>query len=364
MKKYTSIFILFICLGCELIVDIDVPFEHNDLTVNSFFNPDSLWKARVTLNRFILDTLPLSKINNALVVVYEDGHPVDTLMSKGDGYYKSDTGKPMIGKTYELKAIAEKYQAVSGVCQVPIPVEIMDAKFSVLLRDNSQTDIIKIKFKDPPQQKNYYNIVLLSRGEEYSYPVRFESDDPSFEKASFSYSDYGYGGLLLKDILFDGQETEITIQSTELGYSYLDEVVVILRSVSEDYYRYKTTLALQASTSGDPLAQPVNVYSNLDGGFGIFAGYSQSTFVRQNPVPVVTGFSPKQGKAMDHVIITGENFNNSLWVQFNDEQYARVIRISTNEIEVEVPHGVTTGKIRVFINGSYLETDEEFEVLP
>src|SRR5688572_29951931 len=218
MKKYTSIFILFICLGCELIVDIDVPFEHANLTVNSFFNPDSLWKARVTLNRFILDTLPLSKINTALVVVYEDGNPIDTLTSKGDGFYKSDTGKPTIGKTYELKAIAEKYQAVSGVSQVPIPVEIIDAEFSVLQKENRQTDIIKIKFRDPQQKKNYYNVVLISRGKEYSYPVRIESDDPSVENTAFDYN--GYSGLLLKDILFDGQETELTIQTTELSYNY------------------------------------------------------------------------------------------------------------------------------------------------
>jgi hypothetical protein len=40
-------------------------------------------------------------------------------------------------------------------------------------------------------------------------------------------------------------------------------------------------------TSGDPLAQPVNAYNNIQNGFGIFAGYSASVYRRTKPKPVI-----------------------------------------------------------------------------
>ena len=54
---------------------------------------------------------------------------------------------------------------------------------------------------------------------------------------------------------------------------------VYLISASEDYFRYKRTYSLQEESSGDPFAQPVNVYNNIENGFGIVAGYSEDVFV-------------------------------------------------------------------------------------
>lgn len=49
----------------------------------------------------------------------------------------------------------------------------------------------------------------------------------------------------------------------------------ILRTTTEEYYQYNYTRDLQASTDNNPFAQPVQVYDNIKGGLGIFAGYNQ-----------------------------------------------------------------------------------------
>jgi hypothetical protein len=51
-------------------------------------------------------------------------------------------------------------------------------------------------------------------------------------------------------------------------------IVVSLMSLSEDYFKYKLSLEKYQETAGDPFAQPVQVYSNVENGFGIFGGYS------------------------------------------------------------------------------------------
>ena len=51
---------------------------------------------------------------------------------------------------------------------------------------------------------------------------------------------------------------------------------VLLRTTTEEYYNYNYTRDLQASVESNPFAQPVQVFDNIEGGLGIFAGYSQT----------------------------------------------------------------------------------------
>ena len=50
---------------------------------------------------------------------------------------------------------------------------------------------------------------------------------------------------------------------------------VVLRTTTEEYYNYHYTRDLQASVESNPFAQPVQVFDNIEGGLGVFAGYSQ-----------------------------------------------------------------------------------------
>ena len=50
-----------------------------------------------------------------------------------------------------------------------------------------------------------------------------------------------------------------------------------LYSITEEYFRYIQTLNLFEKDFGDPLTNPVQVFSNVTGGFGIFAGAAVSS---------------------------------------------------------------------------------------
>jgi len=49
-----------------------------------------------------------------------------------------------------------------------------------------------------------------------------------------------------------------------------------LRTVTEDYYLYHSTLTRQVN-SGNPLSDGVVIYDNIVNGEGIFAGYGSNT---------------------------------------------------------------------------------------
>ena len=48
--------------------------------------------------------------------------------------------------------------------------------------------------------------------------------------------------------------------------------------ISETYYEYLKTARLHDETRENPFAEPLNVYGNVENGYGIFAGYSSRTF--------------------------------------------------------------------------------------
>jgi len=379
MKKHFLPLLLISLFACELIVDVEVPFEHAQLTLNTFFNPDSVWEADVSLNRHILSDTAFQKIENALLVIYENDSPVDTLHHAGNGNYRSDSERPQIGKTYVIRATADGYEPVSAQSQIPSPAQItrVDVTFTESASDDRPHAKIDIKFTDDALEHNFYQITLEGEREYIDRnfggksttrsPISIESDDPAIaENINANNS------ILIKDVLFNGKEVELSFKTRDGNVSAFTGIIVTLRTVSEDLYKYKTTSQLQGNTSGDPFAQPVNVYNNIENGFGVFAGYSQSNFILYNsaPEPVITGFSPAKGKPGDHVIISGENFgenpSNFYTIIFNGSPYpayARSVSSSDTQIEVIIPETAITGKIYFQGRSRVAISDEVFEVI-
>ena len=376
MKKY-ALYVLFIFLtACELIVDIDVPFKEAHLTINSFFNADSLWTASLSINQGILDTSRARRIENGLIIIYEENIPVDTLTHVVNGVYRSEDEKPMLGRTYEIRASASEYKPVSGRSYIPMPSSVTKADITESIRvDGFPESIIRVSFTDDPLATNYYQIFLEAE-QEWIDPftgviksnrsrLTIESDDPIVQNKDI----IGYDGIFLRDILFNGGEGIVSFKTSSSNTEFYPAIIVTLRTVSEDFYNYKITGSLHDNSSDNPFAQPVNVYKNIDNGFGIFAGYSESNFTigQISERPVITAITPLKGRPGDHIIITGENFGDGFsYVIFKGIPYlveGSVMRSTYGELEVRIPPKAISGKIYVS-NGSKITASEvEFEVI-
>jgi hypothetical protein len=360
-------------------VDIDVPFPQADLTLNSFFHADSVWTATLTLNKSILDVTPRKRIENGLVIIYHEDIPIDTLEHIVNGVYRSDSGKPIPGNTYEIRATAEGYNPVSGRSYAPVPAEI--TKVEVIdgtTIEGYPESTIRVTFTDDPESTNYYQIFLEAEtdfiihesGQVGTSRARLgiESDDPAVQ----NNDEIGYDGLFMKDILFNGSEGIISFKTTGSNIQHYQHVIATVRTLSTDHYNYKISGSLQQNTSDNPFAQPVNVYDNIEDGFGIFAGFSEYHYAvgEPPPRPVINSISPMRGKAGDHVIIQGENF----WelaaytgtVIFSGDRRgvpAQIVNATSTELEVIIPQIAITGKIFVGNLSRMTVSDDAFEII-
>lgn len=289
MKKYSLILLLMGAAGCDLVVDVDMPIEQQKLTLNSFFIQDSVWSAKLTLNRHVLDEGEFKIVDDGFVVVYDQGIPLDTLISKGNGIYRGGSS-PSPGESYEIRATSASHGSVRGQSYIPNAVAIDTLEIEILPSSTAyETRIsIRLQLEDPGNEVNYFQVLFAVEqtytdqitGEEtiFRQPVPLESNDP----AALSADTYNREGVFFKDISFNGKRVSLPLESRLWNFG-TEEVKLIfyLRTLSEDFYKYKITSSLQNETSGDPFAQPVSVYTNIENGFGIFAGFSQSIFVYQ-----------------------------------------------------------------------------------
>lgn len=297
--------------SCELIVDVEVPFEQKRITVNSIFSADSLWSATISLNRHILDDSPFEKLSNATCILYQNDIAIDTLKHLNDGFYQSSERKPVAGNWYELRVVSKNHEPVKAKSYIPDAAPILGLEVSTgTTVEGMPETTYRVRFKDDPNQINFYQIVMEVEDEYIDFQtglivtsrrrVSIESHDPIIS----SENENSYDGILLKDVFFNGKETEISFKT--MSYTNSTATFIMLRTLSADFYNYKKTVDLQGITSGDPFAQPVNAHNNVENGLGIFAGFSTSTYELRSPVPkpVILSISTLTGKPGDRIVLT------------------------------------------------------------
>lgn len=75
-------------------------------------------------------------------------------------------------------------------------------------------------------------------------------------------------------VLYDWENSGFSFDS--ISYRMRNyEIYVELRTISEGMYNYLRTLNMQLVNRLNPFSEPVSVFSNIENGVGIFAGYSE-----------------------------------------------------------------------------------------
>lgn len=290
MKNVILVIVSIGVISCSTILDINIPARPPKLTLNAIFNPDSLWSASLTVDHDILDSREFfDPVNDAVVVVYQDNISVDTLrlrmrdphFSTNLPNYYSASEKPVNSRPYEIRAIARKYGTVSATSAIPDSTTIHDVTGQIHAQSGEAT--ITLTFKDRENEHNYYFAGIKEKYAYYNHVskdtikgeafVTVSTNDPAFQP-----NHGGDRGILFGDGLFDGKEISLTLT---LHYFYPkqgEEIKICLRTISADLYNYLVSSDLQTQTKDDPFAQPALVFSNINNGAGIFAGYIETIY--------------------------------------------------------------------------------------
>ncbi|RLD59995.1 MAG: hypothetical protein DRJ01_10435 [Bacteroidetes bacterium] len=284
----TTYVVLFLLASCRKPIDMDLHNIKSKLVVNSLFSPDSLFKVNITK-----DISPLKCIQNynnyidakATVLLYENNNFIDTLKFIKNGDYIS-TFKPSVNNDYKIVVEAQGYTTVEAHNDIPkkIPITSISKERKEGLESGYAWYNIYINFKDPTEEKNYY---LLRGVPQYIDFCELSSEDPVISK----WDEYNSKLFVFDDELFNGKSYQITLKGLvdegRLDYDYMDSLKYLafnLHSITKEFYFYAKSCNSQGEVGDElfdlfqqGLSEPVPIYTNIENGLGIFAGYSVSS---------------------------------------------------------------------------------------
>lgn len=334
MKQLHLLFILSISLffySCINELEFNGEQQKPMLVLNSFVTPDSVVKVLLTRSKFFLDDdTKFDTITNAEVKLFVNGIFVEKLNPGTNGYYtgtyfpkendilKFVANSPQLAEVTATTNIAPK-QTIIGIDSSSVSlgvypmVQYSSYNGGPFIADTTgysySTGLdLRIRFKDAPNVKNYYRLVLKAKsyytdGKVVENTVNSSSDDLVFGSNNTDIlgemsSYYLYNEF--NDQLFDGKIYELktrayfqrtklikkptTTKPTTIGTDTItrQELIVVLQSISESYYHYLKTIA--ANQSGeDFFSEPVQIYSNIQNGLGILGSYTSSSKVFELP---------------------------------------------------------------------------------
>lgn len=288
-KKTNVIFPLFIILivliniSCEKELNSNSINNNKEIVVNGFINPDSIVKINVSFtypeNIDKPDTNNLF-INNAICLLYENNTFIDTLNYTKNGFYICNNFKPATDNTYKLTIKVKGFKEINATTTIPKKV-----KFSVNL-EKIYPLVYKgnITFKDPIGDTYFLFNILTKDTFKYSFEdvshieysdggLQYYFTNPDVGKSIEGQSFRNQNTF--SDAKFKDKTYNLNIQRIEIYFDN-DYLYFWLTTLNKDLYLNLKSKKKYDDVINDVFAEPVNIYSNINGGLGIFAGYNRA----------------------------------------------------------------------------------------
>ncbi len=295
----------FLFFSCSKEIEFEGQDFENKLVLNGLICPDSIISVHLSqINSVLSNEIQVSE--NATVSLYCNGKYIENLSYVKNGIYKSKTVFPQPDSIYTLTAKVEGYPAISATDTVPRITGIINGTHSSGNTFDEYGDPhhdYEITIIDPPE-KNFYELFFI-----YQYSPNIFKDyyyinfqiypviaDPVLR--SDSELDYWVFTYVFTDNFFNGTNylMKNKFLAAAVGGKFTNQFVptdydeyAILRTTSRAYYNYRKSWIKHSNNqqNGNKIEEPLfmtligdpsPMYSNVEGGYGIFAGYNQTYY--------------------------------------------------------------------------------------
>lgn len=328
--------ILFLTTSCFKEVDLEDLRPESKLVLNSVASKGEPLKASLSRTWFYTENYPNVTINDAQVNLYVNDRLIEEMTWDVEEHEYYSIGNyvssysPVSGDRIRIEASKSGFKDIVANDIVPDRPPIMSFVAEKIEAHNpySSTEIktrFKVTVKDDPNVANFYLISFLTGTPRYDYDSEDWTKPPVYSGEYYwktPYIDYtseplfgnkisildkvfgndwlsGYNGRPFSDEQINGKEYTITLEESSYSGHWQtesetlpDSARVYLYSISESYYRYLSDLntfsegSLNNDLANAGLAEPIRVFSNIEGGLGIMGtACVDSLTVSVSPLP-------------------------------------------------------------------------------
>jgi hypothetical protein len=258
MKQLTGILLLLL-VSCTKIIEIDLPDAPDKLVVNCSFSTGNKFLIHISHSQNILDE-DSSIITNANIELYSDEIYQGNLTYIDDGLYSHDTIIARSGIKYKLVVTAPGYDMVYAEDTAPA-ASTLDSVFYDPIpypdTEGSFSHKVQLFLNDNNLSTDFYEVIMNEGDEEF------------------------YSGIcIFSDELINGSKYRLKLKTR--SWEIENKKTLHLLSISENLYKYRKSWIRHSSAQYPDITnpiEPVTLFSNVKGGYGIFAGYSDTSVI-------------------------------------------------------------------------------------
>lgn len=313
---YTLLLGVFLT-SCYRKIDLNEYRTTPKMVINSVVSPDTVVMASITRTWFYPDKKPYVNLPHAHVELYINNQYIETMQWKTlnnprnpdqpDTLFLSNT-IPAEGDRIKIVASTPEYGTVTAEDIIPKKVPIKNASHTIKKGNGVYQGTIsdyfeiyyEVTFDEFPEKNNYYlaKITQIKTGYYGYYETEIDYIDPVFKEQdaildeSMAFNGLEKrGGALFTDQSINGQTYTLQIKETTAELDETEQRIISIYSLSESYFLYLLSLqkiagsTLEGGLGNIGLAEPLQVYSNVEGGTGILGGnqHSETTITLNNP---------------------------------------------------------------------------------
>ncbi len=308
MKAFSIFLALFLLAACEPQSE-EIPDTGRKTVINGLLSTDSLISVNIHTSEYITDTNFIGSdkesFSHANALILENGTTIDSMrysqiwggtdaFINKNNYFASRVF-PLPGHTYKIMVRNPGLPDATATAKIPqlVGIDSIDTTLVTLTGafeewESNKRLVCNVTFTDPRDEQNYYLFYVYRGVDNYSKAVmEFTSKDPIIEeelnhgtiKLGIAFTDKSINGQShTLNIIMDGKDIGRPFWGSDPPFYSNHRTTLYFRlySIAEEYFSYIRTLNLFFKNYNDPLAEPTQVYSNVEGGYGIFAGAAVS----------------------------------------------------------------------------------------
>jgi hypothetical protein len=295
MNKRTHIsliFILVLLASCQEGIDSGSLVFEKKMVLHCLFHPGENWQLKLESTRNILvaaDTA--AHIEGATINLKDqDGNLLGPFLYLGEGIYEIPDTYPEQGVLYRIEITHPDYPDINAESEVPEVFEVENIRGGGIQSAEPLTKIYSFTFESFSSSlskviiaSHLTRLFLSNSGDS----IFVEEMDLLAHYPESSNADQFLEEPKFSNLLFFNEiqhNNEILFQSLN-GFRKEDEEFLVrgeanvkVERCSESYYRYRKSVEIYRSSQTkfvSSILPPVEIFSNVDGGLGIFAGSHQ-----------------------------------------------------------------------------------------
>lgn len=303
------------------------------LVINGYLSAEQPVEIHISESCGLNDTNCIDNFISDAEVFMNDGSENISLEHQGQGIYSNASYMIKPNSNYTIVA-KQKERTATAHSKIP---DSFTANYLGSDEIESEWGIVRafdFEIIDDPAVENYYilegYIEILDRTRDegfssevngYEEPVSSHyTNDPNAENkelaAGIDYEEWALRRVFLPDANFNGEsyQTRFVIRDSEILYTGAADssrAHVSVRSVSKEFYEYEKSLTKLRLSRGDLFQEPELVYSNIENGLGIFAGYVEHKFIDDLP--------PTKFKMPQNINVDNDNCISTCTVKFHTD---------------------------------------------